>query len=325
MSDDQDPWKQSITYSLFENFTWGTFLGLGLVLSATVLQNVGLGLMKLVHNANVRKEISLQRPYYRIPRWWASVSLFLVGVLCDVVSLSFLPASLGLSLSVWNFKSAFTCCLFHTTAMPMGGVGLVVNGWFSARFLGEQFTWRERLATVFIVIGSWIAILFSSKPVRPARGKRHGPMGEKEQGDEHKHTRTGLSPTALNILLHYSAPPSSPSRCHASLAPADCACLDTRAADAQLRGGCVAALRLLGGAAGRRRGCARPQRALSRERPPRHPAPRLVGANLSHPLPYLGLFGGSKAAEGSTHITATRTNTTYTVICSTEGITYRFP
>ena len=115
-------------------------IGVALSLSATIIQNVALGCMKLVHIAEEKKPPSKQRQYYQIPKWYVVFLFNIIGVVFDFISLSFLPSSV---------------------AMPIGSLGLIVSTLFAWRFAGEVISLTDVLGIVCIVVGSWVSVLFS--------------------------------------------------------------------------------------------------------------------------------------------------------------------
>eukprot|EP00768_Dysnectes_brevis_P007922 gnl/Dysnectes_brevis/6910_a11107_302.p2 GENE.gnl/Dysnectes_brevis/6910_a11107_302~~gnl/Dysnectes_brevis/6910_a11107_302.p2 ORF type:complete len:341 (-),score=94.29 gnl/Dysnectes_brevis/6910_a11107_302:72-1094(-) len=109
-------------------------LGVVLCLLATFNQNLGMGIQKLYLNRNP------SIPYYKIQGWWLAMALFISGVILDFVALSFIPA-----------------CV----ALPIGSIGLAVSAGYAAMYLGESFTRRDTLGTIAVIMGSWVAVIFS--------------------------------------------------------------------------------------------------------------------------------------------------------------------
>ncbi|GIQ86786.1 magnesium transporter NIPA [Kipferlia bialata] len=113
-------------------------LGVGLCIVATGLQNLSMGMQRLIH-----KE---PRPYYRNLQWWYTMSLLLIGMCMDFVALSFLPASV---------------------ALPLGSLGLVASAVFAHCYLGEHMHERDVLGVALIIVGSWGAVCFSARESAP--------------------------------------------------------------------------------------------------------------------------------------------------------------
>lgn len=71
--------------------------GVLLMLGGTLLQNIGLGMMKLIHLTEEKKPNARDRiPYWKNIRWWGTFGMFLFGAVMDFGSLGLLPASLGI-------------------------------------------------------------------------------------------------------------------------------------------------------------------------------------------------------------------------------------
>jgi drug/metabolite transporter (DMT)-like permease len=118
-------------------------LGLTLCLSSSVLQNVGLGLQKSFH---LSQSPTSAKPYFLAAAWWLATAVFVVGLVCDFLSLSLLPASV---------------------AVPVGGLGLVVSALYSTLYLHEAFSMSDCFGTLLIAVGASLTIFLHRGPSAP--------------------------------------------------------------------------------------------------------------------------------------------------------------
>ncbi|KAL0238882.1 hypothetical protein PCE1_004573 [Barthelona sp. PCE] len=116
-------------------------IGLILALSGSVVQNVGLSLMKRVHNRSNFEE-NEAKPYFANWRWFLCFLVYLSGAAIDLMALSYIPLSL---------------------VLPIGSTGLFVSAVLAVKFNGESFTRYDLLGTLLIFIGAFFAVLFSPK------------------------------------------------------------------------------------------------------------------------------------------------------------------
>ena len=120
----------------------GVFFSL---VGSTVL-NVGVNTQKFSHNANERLPLAMRRPYWKQRRWLLGFALFLLGNVGDFIALGMASPSI---------------------ITPLGSVSLISNSIIAYKFLGETYTRRDLLATIVIIAGATVAVLFGahSSPV----------------------------------------------------------------------------------------------------------------------------------------------------------------
>jgi drug/metabolite transporter (DMT)-like permease len=159
-------------------------LAIVISLTATCVNNVGMLHMKLSLMRNAAREAPL--PVCQQLRWILGFSFYLCGQIGAMVALGFGPQSM---------------------LAALGAFSLVVNVFTSPCILGERLTWFHIMATLVIVGGVCIVVMFSKKT------SQHYTMGELEQmftQDAFLSVASVLLVILLGMFLAYG--PCSPRR-----------------------------------------------------------------------------------------------------------------
>lgn len=129
------------TLEKFGHYEW--ILGVLLGALASFVSNLGVMLQKYQHvlNNSIKSSSSTNETYVNQPWWRLGFALVVLGSIADFAALSFCPQSL---------------------VAPLGSLSLVSNAIFSPLLLNEKITYRDKLATLTIVIGSVLTVAFAS-------------------------------------------------------------------------------------------------------------------------------------------------------------------
>lgn len=120
----------------------GWLVGVGLCLTGAAGTCLGMNMQKLSHLRNDALPEKEQKGYVQQKAWVAGFAVFTVGQLLNLASLSFASQSLLATLSSF---------------------ALVCNVFFAPCLLHEPVNWRHFMATVVIIGGSVVVVLFSAK------------------------------------------------------------------------------------------------------------------------------------------------------------------
>jgi uncharacterized membrane protein len=116
-------------------------IGVVLAALASVISNLGLNFQKLTHIKNSNASEQVKREYYKSSLWIIGLMMIILGSIADFAALAFGAQSI---------------------IAPLGSLTLVSNVFFAPCMLGETLTHRDLLATLAIVAGATIAVIFAS-------------------------------------------------------------------------------------------------------------------------------------------------------------------
>jgi len=121
------------------NYHWA--VGVILAAFASVVSNLGLNFQKLTHIQNAGKGEKAHANYYKSKLWMLGLAMIILGSLADFAALAFGAQSI---------------------IAPLGSLTLVSNVFFAPCLLGETLTARDIFATITIIFGATIAVIFAS-------------------------------------------------------------------------------------------------------------------------------------------------------------------
>eukprot|EP00698_Gefionella_okellyi_P001189 TRINITY_DN11112_c0_g1_i1.p1 TRINITY_DN11112_c0_g1~~TRINITY_DN11112_c0_g1_i1.p1 ORF type:complete len:589 (-),score=114.11 TRINITY_DN11112_c0_g1_i1:147-1913(-) len=117
-------------------------LGVVLALGTAVVDNIACNLQRFAYLRNDLKPIEQRNRFFKLPFWWLGVILLLCSNVMGSVALSFAPASV---------------------IVPLASIGLVCNALVSRFWLKEAFHIRDLAATIIVVAGAVLIVVFGSK------------------------------------------------------------------------------------------------------------------------------------------------------------------
>lgn len=116
-------------------------VGVILAAVASIVSNLGLNFQKLTHIKNADASEEVKRHYYKSTLWIAGLWMIIFGSIADFAALAFGAQSI---------------------IAPLGSLTLVSNVFFAPCLLGETLTPRDIWATVVIIFGCVLAVIFAS-------------------------------------------------------------------------------------------------------------------------------------------------------------------
>jgi len=135
-----EDWKAAIN-----NFVDArTLVGICLSVLAGIIIHFAYALMKYSHIKNLEKPIEQSRIYLLDQRWWICFIFYFVGLVFTFIALYFVQLSLVASLSCLGIWFAFR-----------------YTSWYQA----EKVFFKHQLSFTFVVIGTLLFLLFSTKKV----------------------------------------------------------------------------------------------------------------------------------------------------------------
>jgi len=116
-------------------------IGVVLAAAASVISNLGLNFQKLTHLKIADQDEHAKLNYYKDTVWMLGLLMVIIGSLADFAALAFGAQSI---------------------IAPLGSLTLVANVFFAPCLLGETLTKRDLFATLTIIVGATISVMFAS-------------------------------------------------------------------------------------------------------------------------------------------------------------------
>jgi len=116
-------------------------IGVLCTLVGSVVLNFGANLQRYSYLKNGLKPIEHQRIFIRQPLWCLGFGLFLAGNIADFIGLGYAS---------------------QTIIAPLGSVALLSNSIYAPCFLKEKFHLRDLIATLSIIAGTVLVVIFGS-------------------------------------------------------------------------------------------------------------------------------------------------------------------